>query len=109
MADTRNRQRRHNRGQRQTSSRLPFTKMHGLGNDFVVIDLISHPASLSSEQIRELGNRHRGIGFDQLLMIDARTDRMLTSCTGYLMPTAVKLSIAETVPGVLQSTCWIVA
>ena len=71
MADTRNRQRRHNRGQRQTSSRMPFTKMHGLGNDFVVIDLISHPASLSSEQIRELGNRHRGIGFDQLLMIDA--------------------------------------
>lgn len=72
MADSRNRHRRnHHRGQRKTSSRLPFTKMHGLGNDFVVIDLISNPATLSSEQIRELGDRHRGIGFDQLLMIDA--------------------------------------
>lgn len=73
MADTRNRQRRHNRSQRKAFSRLPFTKMHGLGNDFVVIDLISHPARLSHEQIRELGDRHRGIGFDQLLMIDAPT------------------------------------
>lgn len=72
MADSRNRHRRnHHRGQRKTSSRLPFTKMHGLGNDFVVIDLISNPATLSSEQIRELGDRHRGIGFDQLLIIDA--------------------------------------
>lgn len=71
MANTKKRQHRHNRGHRHTSSRLPFTKMHGLGNDFVVIDLISHPVSLSSEQIRELGDRHRGIGFDQLLMIDA--------------------------------------
>lgn len=71
MADTRNRQRRQNRGQRNTAPRLPFTKMHGLGNDFVVIDLISNPATLSSEQIKALGDRHRGIGFDQLLMIDA--------------------------------------
>lgn len=71
MADNRNRQRRHNRGQRNAPARLPFTKMHGLGNDFVVIDLISNPATLSHEQIRELGDRHRGIGFDQLLMIDA--------------------------------------
>jgi diaminopimelate epimerase len=53
------------------SLRLPFTKMHGLGNDFVVIDLISNPVQLSTEQIRQLGNRNRGIGFDQLLIIDA--------------------------------------
>lgn len=49
--------------------RLPFTKMHGLGNDFMVVDLISNPVELSSEQIRQLGDRHRGVGFDQLLMI----------------------------------------
>lgn len=49
--------------------RLPFTKMHGLGNDFVVLDTISHPVELKREQIRTLGDRKRGIGFDQLLII----------------------------------------
>ncbi len=49
--------------------RVNFTKMHGLGNDFMVIDQISHPVELSAEQIRQLGNRHRGVGFDQLLII----------------------------------------
>jgi diaminopimelate epimerase len=43
--------------------------MHGLGNDFVVLDTISHPVELSPEQIRTLGDRKRGIGFDQLLVI----------------------------------------
>lgn len=52
---------------------LPFTKMHGLGNDFMVIDLISHPVVLSSAQIRRLADRHFGIGFDQLLLIEAPT------------------------------------
>lgn len=51
--------------------RIPFTKMHGLGNDFVVLDMISNPVQLSTAQIRSLGDRHRGIGFDQLLVIDA--------------------------------------
>lgn len=49
--------------------RVNFTKMHGLGNDFMVVDQISHPVELSPEQIRQLGNRHRGVGFDQLLII----------------------------------------
>jgi diaminopimelate epimerase len=48
---------------------LPFTKMHGLGNDFIVLDLISRPVTLTAEQIRQLSDRHFGIGFDQLLMI----------------------------------------
>jgi len=52
---------------------LPFTKMHGLGNDFMVIDLISHPVVLTSAQIRRLADRHSGIGFDQLLLIEAPT------------------------------------
>lgn len=47
--------------------------MHGLGNDFVVLDTISHPITLSVEQIRTLGDRHFGIGFDQMLMIEAPT------------------------------------
>lgn len=49
--------------------RVNFTKMHGLGNDFMVIDQISHPVALSPAQIRQLSNRHRGVGFDQLLII----------------------------------------
>ncbi len=49
---------------------LPFTKMHGLGNDFIVLDTISHPVSLSPEQIRQLADRHFGIGFDQLLLVE---------------------------------------
>ncbi|MEX0740027.1 MAG: diaminopimelate epimerase [Pseudohongiella sp.] len=49
--------------------RVSFTKMHGLGNDFMVIDQISHPVELTPAQIRQLGDRHRGVGFDQLLII----------------------------------------
>ncbi|MFT5718632.1 MAG: diaminopimelate epimerase [Oleiphilaceae bacterium] len=47
-----------------------FTKMHGLGNDFMVVDMISHHAHLRPEQIRRLADRHLGIGFDQLLLVE---------------------------------------
>lgn len=53
---------------------IPFTKMHGLGNDFMVIDHISNPVKLTSEQIRQLSDRRMGIGFDQLLQVEAATD-----------------------------------
>lgn len=48
---------------------IKFSKMHGLGNDFVVIDAINQPVTLSAEQIRKLADRHYGVGFDQLLMV----------------------------------------
>ena len=48
---------------------LRFTKMHGAGNDFVVIDLRGGQAGPGPDQVRALGNRHTGIGFDQLLAI----------------------------------------
>lgn len=51
--------------------RLRFTKMHGLGNDFVVIDGISQKVRLSPERIRQLADRHFGIGCDQLLIVEA--------------------------------------
>ncbi|HEY7884120.1 MAG TPA: diaminopimelate epimerase [Cellvibrionaceae bacterium] len=51
--------------------RLRFTKMHGLGNDFVVIDGISQKVRLSPERIRQLADRHFGIGCDQLLLVEA--------------------------------------
>ncbi|GHB12321.1 diaminopimelate epimerase [Salinicola rhizosphaerae] len=49
---------------------LNFTKMHGLGNDFMVVDLISQRAHLRDDQIRQLADRHFGIGFDQLLLVE---------------------------------------
>jgi diaminopimelate epimerase len=49
---------------------LAFTKMHGLGNDFVVIDAINQTVFLTPEQIRLLADRHLGIGFDQLLLVE---------------------------------------
>ena len=48
---------------------LPFIKMHGLGNDFVVLDARRHDIALSPEAIRRLGDRRRGVGFDQLLTL----------------------------------------
>ncbi len=52
---------------------LPFAKMHGLGNDFVVIDRRGPAAGVvpGPALIRALGDRHRGVGFDQLAVIDA--------------------------------------
>ncbi len=49
---------------------INFTKMHGLGNDFVVIDAINQQIALTSEQIHLLSDRHFGIGFDQLLLVE---------------------------------------
>lgn len=51
--------------------RLRFSKMHGLGNDFMVIDGVGQKVRLSPEKIRQLADRHFGIGFDQLLIVEA--------------------------------------
>lgn len=50
--------------------RLRFSKMHGLGNDFVVIDGISQSVRLTPEKIRVLSDRHFGIGCDQVLLVE---------------------------------------
>lgn len=49
---------------------IEFTKMHGLGNDFVMIDAISQTVNLTGEQIKGLADRHFGIGCDQLLLVE---------------------------------------
>ncbi|HFD79877.1 MAG TPA: diaminopimelate epimerase [Gammaproteobacteria bacterium] len=49
---------------------LQFTKMQGLGNDFVVIDAVRQPVELTPEQIRHLANRRFGIGCDQVLLVE---------------------------------------
>ena len=48
---------------------LSFTKMHALGNDFVLIDGVRHHVVLDAQHIAQLGDRHTGIGFDQLLVV----------------------------------------
>jgi diaminopimelate epimerase len=50
--------------------RIDFTKMHGLGNDFVVFDAPPGQPLLSPEQFRRLANRHTGIGYDQALVLE---------------------------------------
>lgn len=50
---------------------LHFTKMHGAGNDFVVLDLISQNFKLRPRDVRRLANRHTGIGCDQVLVVEA--------------------------------------
>jgi diaminopimelate epimerase len=50
--------------------RLPFTKMQGAGNDFVVLDATRQPLALSQAQLQRLGSRHFGVGADQILQIE---------------------------------------
>jgi len=54
---------------------INFTKMQGLGNDFIVIDNIEGNVCLSTEEIRQLSDRRFGIGFDQLLMVESANTR----------------------------------
>ncbi|NKD55592.1 MULTISPECIES: diaminopimelate epimerase [unclassified Haematospirillum] len=49
---------------------LPFRKMHGLGNDFVVIDARKNPVALAPGMIARLGDRRCGVGFDQLVVLE---------------------------------------
>jgi diaminopimelate epimerase len=51
--------------------KLEFTKMQGIGNDFVVIDAISQSVALTPEQIRRIADRHFGVGCDQLLLVES--------------------------------------
>ena len=53
--------------------RLRFTKMHGLGNDFVVIDATAAPVDLTAARVRLLADRHFGVGCDQLLVVEPAT------------------------------------
>jgi diaminopimelate epimerase len=54
--------------------KVEFSKMHGLGNDFMVVDLVSQHAVFLPEQIRCLADRHTGVGFDQLLLVEPPND-----------------------------------
>ncbi|BDR16716.1 MULTISPECIES: diaminopimelate epimerase [Vibrio] len=51
-----------------------FSKMHGLGNDFMVVDCITQNVFFSQDLIRRLADRYTGVGFDQLLVVEAPYD-----------------------------------
>lgn len=53
---------------------LRFSKMHGLGNDFVLLDCRATPFALDESAIRALADRHTGVGFDQLLSVEPAGD-----------------------------------
>ena len=50
--------------------KLPFTKMHGAGNDFVVLDCTQNSFSLNENQLKRLADRHLGVGADQILVVE---------------------------------------
>jgi diaminopimelate epimerase len=52
---------------------IRFTKMQGVGNDFMVVDATTTPFDLTPEQCQQLANRHFGVGFDQLLIVEKTT------------------------------------
>ncbi|MCL4725147.1 MAG: diaminopimelate epimerase, partial [Rhodocyclaceae bacterium] len=56
--------------------RIKFTKMHGLGNDFVVLDAVNQAIDLTPARARFLADRHFGVGCDQILVVEpsARPD-----------------------------------
>ena len=56
---------------RAATMRLKFTKMQGAGNDFIVIDATRGPVDLGAQAIRRLADRHFGVGFDQMLLVES--------------------------------------
>jgi diaminopimelate epimerase len=54
--------------------KMQFSKMHGLGNDFMVVDAVTQNVFFSPETIRRLADRHLGVGFDQLLVVEPPYD-----------------------------------
>ncbi|MBO6825177.1 MAG: diaminopimelate epimerase [Sneathiella sp.] len=103
---------------------ISFKKMHGLGNDFVVIDGRAENPNLTPAQLRAIGDRHRGVGYDQLVVLEptkkadvfmriynsdgteAEACGNATRCVAHLMM-AEKASdeiVIETVAGLLGGT-----
>ena len=54
---------------------IKFTKMHGIGNDFVVIDAVHQHINLTTDAIRQIADRNQGIGCDQVLLIEPPSDK----------------------------------
>lgn len=63
-----------------------FRKMHGLGNDFVVVDLRDGGGAFTADQVRRIGDRRRGIGFDQFITIEPSRQAGATAFMGIRNP-----------------------
>jgi len=103
---------------------VTFKKMHGLGNDFVIIDGRTKNPNLTPQALRAIGDRHRGVGYDQLVVLEpsARGDIFMriynsdgteaeacgnaTRCVAHLMMAELDKDavIVETVAGLLKGT-----
>ena len=82
---------------------MQFSKMHGLGNDFMVVDAVTQNVFFSPELIRRLADRHLGVGFDQLLVVEPPYDWIFTIAFSMLM--AVKWRSAATARAALPVLC----
>jgi len=72
--------------QRPESQRIengrPFLKMHGLGNDFVILDARLHPIELPADAVRAIADRRTGVGFDEMLVIGPARDGRAVAAMG---------------------------
>ncbi len=69
-----------------TTDTLPFLKMHGLGNDFVIVDLRDGVRAPSAALVRAVGDRRRGVGFDQFISIEDDPSAEITAYMGIWNP-----------------------
>lgn len=84
---------------------LRFTKMHGLGNDFMVLDLVSQHAHILPKHAKQWGDRHTGIGFDQLLLVEAPNNPDVDFRYRIFNSDGSKSSSAATVHAALPVSC----
>ncbi len=84
---------------------LRFTKMHGLGNDFVVIDAINQNVDLSREQAKFLADRHFGVGCDQILVVEPPTQPGVDFRYRIFNATAARWSSAATARAASCDSC----
>lgn len=82
---------------------MQFSKMHGLGNDFMVVDAVTQNVFFSPDLIRRLADRHLGVGFDQLLVVEPPYDPELDFHYRILMLTVVKWRSAATAHAALPA------
>ena len=82
---------------------IQFSKMHGLGNDFVVIDNVTQNVFFSKEKIQQIADRNFGIGFDQLLLVEPPYDPEQDFHYRILMPMVRKFLSVAMAPDVLPS------
>ncbi len=84
---------------------IDFSKMHGLGNDFMVVDGVTQKIFFSNDVIKKLADRHFGVGFDQLLLVEPPMTPSSIFTTVSSMPMAARWSSAAMAPAVSPVSC----